>query len=133
MSFYLEIPWIPNSSKNRKVIRRDRNSGKRFIGTRSDVEGEMASIAELAQYALKRGSFFDDDELLFKVGIDVPRKRTLVLVESLGPRPKGKTGRVRDCDNVATTIQDALNEVVYRDDSQIRRLICERFPEGIRA
>ena len=88
----------------------------------------MASIAE---YAAAAGApFFEDDELAVDVKVDPKRKRTRITIVSLGPRPKGTTGRQRDGDNLITTIQDALNGVAWTDDCQVRRSRCERFPEG---
>ena len=128
-SFVFEFGWIPNSSKNRKRIVRNRKTGKPFLVTESKVLREMKEIGERAAHA--GAPYFEDDELAIDVKLDYKRKRTRIEIVSLGPRPKGRTGRGKDGDNVLSTILDALNGVVYRDDSQFRRLRIERYPEGL--
>ncbi|MCA8968811.1 MAG: RusA family crossover junction endodeoxyribonuclease [Planctomycetes bacterium] len=136
-SFAFEVDFVPNSSKNRKRIawKQQRvcplcKRGTPYIKTEKHVTSEMEAIGYLAQAA--RAPLFADDELAMDVKIHVPRQRTRIELVSLGPRPPKRiaSGRQKDTDNTLSTICDALNKVVYRDDSQIRRHCIERFPEG---
>lgn len=137
-SFSFEVDFVPNSSKNRKRIAASKRQavcplckrGTSYIKTENRVTSEMEAIGYLAQAA--RAPFFADDELAMDVKIHVPRQRTRIEIVSLGPRPPKRiaSGRTKDIDNTLSTICDALNKVVYRDDSQIRRHCIERFPEG---
>jgi len=50
----------------------------------------------------------------------------IVEVWSLGPKPKGKTGRKRDLQNLQEGILDGLQGLAFKDDNQVVMLHMHR-------
>jgi hypothetical protein len=69
---------------------------------------------------------FPDEDIAVNITHHVFEDSVEVEVCTCGPQPKGKTGRGRDLDNLASTILDALNGIAYDDDRQVAWLQVKR-------
>lgn len=125
---------VPTSSKNSRVLTRTRSGGVKSLPNRKAVRAKWL-IAGAARQALlsieedwpKIGTAFGpDDDIAVRIEHEVEADLIHVEVESIGPKPKGKTGRGRDVDNFASTVLDALNGVAYGDDRQVALLQVKR-------
>ena len=65
------------------------------------------------------GPLWPDDEVSIEVVRDVARGECTITFSSLGPRPKGRTGRDRDTQNLLDSVCDAAQGIVYANDNQI--------------
>lgn len=131
------LPFIPSGSKNSRDIVKTRD-GRRFPKTNDRVLKQWRAISKIVEAMRQRDRWpdFGDDELAMKLDIDERRQATLVRIYSLGPPPKGRTGRGRDIDNVLSTVFDGLGNKKHQaraigDDKQFRFATVERWPDGI--
>ena len=121
---------VPASTKNsRRLIRR----GKRVMSLPSKkAEVSMRQIRAAAMEALRHydvapgETLFGDHDVGVVIKHDVPSDTAIVEVRSLGPRPKGKTGRKRDLQNLQEGILDGLQGLAYVDDNQVTMLHMTR-------
>jgi len=121
---------VPASTKNsRRLIRRGRRvmslpSKKALMSMR---QIKAAAMEALKDYEVPPGeTLFGDNDIGVVVKHDVPGDTALVEVWSLGPRPKGKSGRKRDLQNLQEGILDGLQGLAYKDDNQIVMLHMTR-------
>ena len=121
---------VPASTKNsRRLIRR----GRRVMSLpskRAEVsmrEIRDAALRALEEYEMAPGeTLFGDDDIGVVIRHRVPDDTVIVEVWSLGPRPKGKTGRKRDLQNLQEGILDCLQGLAYKDDNQVAMLHMHR-------
>lgn len=96
------------------------------------AEVSMRQIRAAAMEALRHYDFapaetlFGDQDVGVTITHNVPGDTVLVEVWSLGPRPKGKTGRKRDLQNLQEGILDGLQGLAYVDDNQVTMLHMTR-------
>lgn len=131
-SLTFKIPFVPSSTKNsRRLFRR----GEKAIGSLPSKRAEKQKpvIQGLVRRALAaldepegRRSMFGDDEVVVRIDHYVDRGYVQVEVESIGPKPNGRSGRGQDLDNTASAIMDAMNELAYDDDRGVSKLHVER-------
>jgi hypothetical protein len=136
----IHLRFLPQAKKNRqrkltiggvkmwvgdKIMR---VGGKSIIANSREVVDDAKMIRSIVWLALQQsGMPWQEDELeaTFIVGM---RSNTLrVVVRSLGPRPKGFTGRTRDIANIPESVLDALQGIVYANDNQVGLLIVRRL------
>lgn len=136
-SITFRVPGKVRSSKNRRILLGLWDKVRKKCQCRSvhskEAKQDLERIAQHARAAMaEQGwAFCEDDELDLSYDYDVPRDQTIITVTVLGPRPKGTTGRKQDAFAALETIADALQNVLYRNDSQIREGRYKRWPEGI--
>ncbi len=120
-SLTFTIPFIPLSLKNKKgltygrfykppEVRAQQNSIRAHALDAAVDQGLRPTMA---------GSIFGDADVRREVVVDVDTATTTVTITWLRKKPKGMTGRRFDLDNVAASIDDALQGLVYDNDSQI--------------
>jgi len=86
-----------------------------------------AAMQALREYEMAPGeTLFGDDDIGVVIRHRVPDDTVVVEVWSLGPRPKGKTGRKRDLQNLQEGILDCLQGLAYKDDNQVAMLHMHR-------
>lgn len=134
---HFQIP-VPASTKNSRRILRH---GRRTIVAKSAAA--MASIRQIKRAAAdalhQRGlrppsdiiegkSLLGDDDIAVDITHLVTEDRVHVVVKSVGQRPKGKTGRKRDLQNLQEGILDALQGILFDNDNQIVELRMRRIP-----
>lgn len=114
------IPHPVSSSKNR---RRLFARGKRVISLPSErAEGDTSLIRLLALGVSGGVKFGPDDALELAYTHDIESDRLTVRVTKIGTLPtKGKRGTRRDVHGMLETIADALQGVLYPNDSAIDR------------
>ena len=118
---------VPSSSKNSRILTRTKSGKMKSLPNRR-AERSKAEIRAAAIQAM--GGIFPvietDDDIEVHIIHHVPTDTVTVEVISLRPKPKGKTGRGRDLDNLASTVLDALSGLAYGDDRQVALLHVER-------
>lgn len=116
---------VPPSLKN--GMRLGRRWGSRRVSLRRSGAVNRA-LREIQQAALNAidgapkpdgASLFGDDDIAVAIHHNVLLDRLEIEVTSWGPRPKGKTGRKRDLQNLQDTVLDALQGILYDNDNQI--------------
>lgn len=126
--FETEGPWasLKNGRKFMAV-----GAKRRVISVPSDqAVADKAMLRFLAARAcaaagLPANEAFGADDCEVRVTWHSFSGRCEVEVSSMGPPPKGKTGRTRDLQNLIEALCDALNDVVWRDDRQVARVVME--------
>jgi Holliday junction resolvase RusA-like endonuclease len=119
---------LPSSSKNARKARSLPNGRVIQFRPRHIVEQEQAiQVAALQSMQLLQTSCAEDDEIELVLTYLVAESLVHVEVFSLGPRPDGRTGRKRDVVNMPELVCDALQEVAYKNDRQISRLVAYRL------
>lgn len=123
---------VPASSKNsRRVFRH----GGRIILAKSaaavtsqrQVRDAAASALVALGITLPPGStLFGDDDLDVTIEHLVEQDACVVTVQSAGPRPKGRTGRKRDLQNLQEAVLDALQGELFDNDNAVVRLTMKR-------
>jgi Holliday junction resolvase RusA-like endonuclease len=123
---------VPASTKNRRRLVRTR----RGIRSLTSKEGEesLREVAAAARRALTNSigmhsllSHFGDHSVAMSIVHDVQAETCTVTVRDMGPRPKGKTGRKRDLQNLQEAICDGIQGIVIDNDNQIDLLTMERL------
>ncbi len=112
------IPRPVASSKNR---RRVFARGKRVISLpSSQAVADAGLIATLARAAAGGVAFGPDDALRLTYEHDIESDEVLVRIEKVGSIPtKGKRGTKRDVHGMLETVADALQGVLYANDSAV--------------
>lgn len=123
--FEVRLSFVPPALKNDNAIAR-RKDGTPFIAHNPKQKKAKKRINEIARALLPEGLMFEDDELFVTIDWIVALDEVRVSVKSLGPRPKGRTGRQKDVQNIPAIILDALEGVVYRNDNQVKCLVVRR-------
>ena len=72
------------------------------------------------------GTLFGDQDIGVIIKHRVPDDTVLVEVWAMGDRPKGKTGRKRDLQNLQEGILDGLQSIAYANDNQVVMLQMTR-------
>ena len=85
----------------------------------------IEALTELRESVIE--PMFGDDDIRVVIRHMVEDDSVVVEVSSDGPKPKGKNGRSRDLDNMASTILDALQGLAYVDDRAVVSLQVERI------
>lgn len=120
-TFTLTLDGVPPSKKNRMAYGKGRVFKQASVIRYEDM---------LQVRAMEAGSPpFGNDDLDVHIVWNVKYDKTTITVGSLGPPPKGKTGRRRDVQNIPAVVLDALQGIVYDDDKQVRRLTVEKVYE----
>ena len=72
---------------------------------------------------------FGDRDVRVSVTYHARREELDVVVEDMGPRPKGFTGRKRDLGNLCEALLDAMQGPVIKNDNQVAELRVTRSLE----
>ena len=126
------------SKKNGKIVRRDRNGrvlglieNARVRAAEDSLVQQLMTVTVLHKLDMRAGAVFDGDSLDLVVTIDKDTDTTYVEIQSLGPRPKGKTGRKRDKQNELTLVCDALEKArIVSNDNQFASITVKRIVGG---
>lgn len=126
----LRIPFTPRSKKNSH--RRITVNGRHLVAPSREAKAEQKAIRTLALQAVLAARLplvpFGDDEVSVLVERLVGEDAVRVQVVRLGPKPaRGRTGRDRDTQNLAESILDAFNGVLWRDDRQVAEIHIRRL------
>lgn len=89
--------------------------------TPSKTRATEAMVREIAANAMFGNTF--DGPLLLEIKVDLNKPKSWP--KKKRESTKYATGKP-DCDNQIKLISDALNGIVYRDDSQIAQIVYER-------
>jgi Holliday junction resolvase RusA-like endonuclease len=121
---------VPASTKNsRRLIRRGRGitslPSKKAVVSMRQIRAAALEAAKDHERA-EDGTVFGDQDIGVTIKHRVPDDTATVEVWSLGPRPKGKTGRKRDLQNLQEGILDGLQGLAYIDDNQVTMLHMTR-------
>lgn len=115
------VPAVASKKNRREWIVR---GGRRLLVPSAAAASDEMGLRLLAARA---GSLIVDDDVELRI-VYHARSGTIDLeCESIGPRPKGFTGRKRDAHGMIETIADALQGSWFTNDSQIARLFLERL------
>ena len=123
---------VPASTKNsRRLIRRGRRvtslpSKRAEVSMKQIRAAAIEALEQWQEYAAPGETLFGDDDIGVVIRHRVPDDTVVVEVWSLGPRPKGKTGRKRDLQNLQEGILDCLQGLAYKDDNQVAMLHMHR-------
>ena len=129
------LPGPPSASKNSRKLYVTK-AGKpmsqpsdRAVASKAAIQA--AAYQKLAQAGVTPGEtmFGPDDDIGVEMTYSAETNEFTVEVISLGPVRKGKNGRGRDIDNMASTVLDALQGIAYKNDSQVGMLQVERTYE----
>ena len=128
--FVLELPFRPLSLKNGQEIKRGR-SGGRYItaSTRSRERENAIALLALAQVR-SRAPLFADAAVSLHVTERVDDETVIVRVRRIGPRSPA-AARKRDLPNIFDAIADAMQRIVYENDSQIAHVEGVRLYRGM--
>lgn len=124
-SVTFRIPHPVRSKKNGKVWRKRRG---RMLFCQSDAaQNDTAEIRLVAASASKGVTFHADDALHLDYEHVIETDDVIVTVTKVGELPaKGKRGTKRDVIGMMETIADALQGVLYPNDSAIDIGTCGR-------
>lgn len=118
------FPAVASKKNRRRWIRRGR---KKFLVPSSEATADESSLHEAAVRSLPAGTIpFPDDDVELTIVYHARSGKVDIGCRSIGPRPKGFTGRRRDAHGMIETIADALQDAFYRNDNQVARLVIER-------
>ena len=129
--FVFKIP-VPASPKNSRIIVRGRGRPTSLPSkaARKSVEQiRAAAFRALDSYPELDGALFADHDVGVEITHHVEDDTCTVKVWSLGPRPKGKTGRKRDLQNLQEGILDTLQGIAFNHDNQVCLLQMKRVIE----
>lgn len=127
-SLVLELAFMPKAKKNRPRLV---DIGDRTIMATSDASRtDQAAMKRMLAAAIDEGRvLWPDDDLEATFTLHMRSERCSVRVRSIGPRPKGFTGRRRDIANVPEAVLDAMQGSVMGNDNQVATLIVRRTLE----
>ncbi|MCC6671078.1 MAG: RusA family crossover junction endodeoxyribonuclease [Planctomycetes bacterium] len=133
----LRIPFTPCSKKN--SLRRITVKGRPLVAPSRAAKAEQQAIRTIALQAVLAARLplvpFGEDEVSVLVERLVDEDAVRVQVVRLHPKPaRGRTGRDRDTQNLAESILDACNGVLWKDDRQVGEIHIRRvLGEGARS
>ena len=126
------LPSPPSPLKNSRRLIRTRGGGVKSLPSKRAAASLVAvraaaieALTELRESVIE--PMFGDDDIRVVIRHMVEDDSVVVEVSSDGPKPKGKNGRSRDLDNMASTILDALQGLAYVDDRAVVSLQVERI------
>lgn len=119
-----ELPHPPASKKNGRVWRR--RHGKLLLCPSDRAHGDAGMIAAIARAAASGLEFGSDDALRIDCEHDLGRDTVRVRVTKVGTLPKRGRGTKRDVHGMFETLADALQGVLYPNDSAIDEFIGGR-------
>lgn len=116
-----KIP-TPASSKNSRML--VTIGGRPRSIKNAKARASAADVIEAAANAMRMAAArrIDDDDVRVTIVYDVESETCAVEVASIGPRPKGRTGRRRDVANLPEVVLDALQGIAYGNDNQVADL-----------
>ena len=114
------VPHAIASKKNRRVwIKRGR---KKFLVPSADATADATEIAMRARVAANGIEFHELDALSLSYEHVLATDEVRVRIEKVGELPRnGRRGTKRDVHGMLETIADALQGVVYPNDSAVDR------------
>lgn len=123
---WLFLQFVTTTKKNNQRVLT--NVGPRpFVTASSEAIGDDKAIRRVCIEALGEGRIlWPEDELECRMTVHMRSKRITCMVRSIGPRPKGFTGRTRDVSNLPELILDAMQGSVFGNDNQVGRLTVVR-------
>jgi hypothetical protein len=144
MSTFELTTIAPVSKKNNPKIlhrgskRRCRHCRSLIGGYRSVSMSDQAraDTDEIAWDAMQKvhstdRPLFPDEDVSVTILVNPRTKRMRLRIEAMGPKPKGYTGRKRDTHSHIDVAMDALQGIVFTNDSQVKRLIIQRVIEEV--
>lgn len=122
------IPFLPASLKNNARV----GNGRFYKDPK--IEREQSVIRMLAAQAVRAmghrvvtGPLWPTEEVAVDARRVVGRDELEVTFRMSGPKPKGKTGRDRDTQNLCESLLDAVAGIIYADDRQVAQLHIVRL------
>lgn len=123
---WLFLQFISAAKKNRQRVF-SRPGLPPIVSPSDEARGDDKAIRRFCIEALGEGRIlWPDDELECRMTVHMRSKRVTCMVRSIGPRPKGFTGRTRDVSNLPELILDAMQGSVFGNDNQVGRLTVVR-------
>lgn len=117
---------VPAAKKNRpQMIRPGDRKGPRviLIPSKEAIADEKRIKAQVRELLGEPGApVFGEDDVRVTIRYLAKAGAIEVLAESIGPRPRGFTGRRRDLANIPEALLDALQGVVFKNDNQVADL-----------
>lgn len=125
-SLSITLPFIPHSLKNGVRL-----GGGRMRRSSQVVMEQQAMSVLLMQAARNAGHkgtlpLWPDDEVEVEATRNVQAETLEVVFRWAGPRPKGRTGRDRDTQNLLESLLDVAQGVLYENDNQVRSVTIRR-------
>jgi Holliday junction resolvase RusA-like endonuclease len=117
----LGVPAVASKKNRREWIVR---GGRRFLVPSASASSDETTLHLLAASA--EGALIAEDDVELRIVYHARSGTVDLECESIGPRPKGFTGRKRDAHGMIETIADALQGAWFTNDNQIARLTIER-------
>jgi Holliday junction resolvase RusA-like endonuclease len=121
----IDFGFVPESAKNSRRIVVVRGM-PRIIASKKALQQERA-IKQALQLVFARGPLWSDQDIGMRIEHHVLAGTVRAVVEPLGPRPKGVTGRRRDLHNLSVMIPDTMEGFVFSNDNQVSKLAMERI------
>jgi len=111
----------PSSVKNRRVLTMIDGKPRSFPSSKAqkDTKAIRSAAAFACNEFRKRLPLFGDDDVGIEVTHNVADDTCEVRVWSMGPRPKGKTGRKSDLHGLIELLADALQGIAMQNDNQV--------------
>lgn len=133
MTLSITIPFVPHSLKN--GVRLGGGRMRRSSQVVRDQQAMSVLLTQAARAAGHKGTLplWPDDEVEVTITRDVHADTCVVTFTRLGPRPRGRTGRDKDTQNLLDAVCDAAEGIVYANDNQVGCVFARRVtkaPEG---
>lgn len=116
----------PATGKNRRKLVTIGGKPRLIKSAEARKSAAEAWDAAMRAVAGRELPVFGDDDIEVDIVHLVDVEEIEVRVRSAGPRPKGRTGRKRDLQNLADVVLDAMQGVVYANDNAVVGLNMRR-------
>jgi len=124
------VPVVASLKNSRKItFRRGRIRTEKSDAAKASLdEVRVAALQQIRRISkgIGQGSLFGDDDVAVRVRYDADKELCHVRVQSMGPKPQGRTGRSRDLQNLIEAICDGLNGIAWDDDRQVTVVVMRR-------
>lgn len=121
------LPFVPRSLKNHARIGRGRFYTDPAIAEEQTIMRVLTAQAlRKVGHSVVRGALWPDQEVEVTAVRNVQAGTLTVTARALAPKPKGKTGRDRDTQNLLESLLDAWEGLVYTDDRQVAAVTIRR-------
>lgn len=120
------LPFVPHSLKN--GVRLGGGRMRRSSQVVREQQTMSALLMQAARAAGHKGTLplWPDDEVEVTITRNVHDDTCEVTFTRLGPRPKGRTGRDKDTQNLLDAVCDAAEGIVYANDNQVGCVFARR-------
>lgn len=124
----IRIPFVPHSLKNGQRI------GLGVMHRSHQVVREQQLMQALLNTELRKvfkgpGLPWPEDEIEVEATRHVESDTFEVVFRHAGPKPKGRTGRDKDTQNLLESLLDAAEGILYSNDNQVQSMTVRRTLE----